>query len=496
MQLKKVIFILLILLYSINIVGAETVTVSDFDGSSDQEQINEALEYAANTLGTTVDLGSRTYIIDGTIWIYPNTVLKGSGAVIRTDSESSWWFREGVPTVGCKVNPHDIEIYGITFDGNNGAFPSKWANDGAGKAHNCQKIIIFAGSSNNFGKNIFIHDCTFYNSFSDAVYLRYIDSVKCYNNFISNCQHEGIYFSVVTNGLMYGNKIAGITSDCARLDNCANCKVYDNIFFSYGGDTNTYKHGENGLQIGDAGSSKGYSGQKANFKTKNIEVFGNTFADPGLKAIWLHPGTENVWIHDNKFIDADELKTSGIPTDISYDNPPTIEDSEEIFSSIFDIFNTKFYEIAGNSTAKYSSGETITTPTKATGTITQYKGQNITLVYVPPDNLTSIHFKQGNRKTVHTLMLGERHGFSTIYSNVSIWSGDIPRQGDSVQFDGIIDPDDIEVTCYTVKGSFNPDFSVITIENKVKLFPPVLIFAFLILLVCFIYCRFVIKYTF
>ena len=52
------------------------------------------------------------------------------------------------------------------------------------------------------------------------------------------------------------NQVAGITSDCMRLDNSINCRIFDNIFFSYDG-TNTngaYKHGENGIQIGNAGS--------------------------------------------------------------------------------------------------------------------------------------------------------------------------------------------------------------------------------------------------
>src|SRR5674476_1272929 len=96
-----------------------------------------------------------------------------------------------------------------------------------------------------------------YDSFSDGMYIYYAKNVKCYNNFISNCQHEGIFWSVVLESEMFGNKIVGITSDCLRLDNSINCKVYENVLFSYDGtNLNTaYPHGENGLQVGDAGSS-------------------------------------------------------------------------------------------------------------------------------------------------------------------------------------------------------------------------------------------------
>ena len=37
--------------------------------------------------------------------------------------------------------------------------------------------------------------------------------------------------------VVYDNKIAGITSDCGRLDNCQKRKIYDNLFVSYDGET-------------------------------------------------------------------------------------------------------------------------------------------------------------------------------------------------------------------------------------------------------------------
>jgi hypothetical protein len=146
---------------------------------------------------------------------------------------------------------------------------------------------------------------------------------------------------------MYNNKIAGITSDCSRLDNCIDCKVHDNVLFSYSGDHNSgeYEHGENGLQVGDGGVSHGYDARNAPTTTTNIEIQGNTFANNGLKSILLGSNSDNnVFIHDNKFIGEAELEQMGVPVEamsgnVSYTNPPTKEMSENIFGYILDILS-------------------------------------------------------------------------------------------------------------------------------------------------------------
>ena len=37
-----------------------------------------------------------------------------------------------------------------------------------------------------------------------------LEMLAVYNNFISNCQHEGVFFSVVIGGELSNNQIAGI----------------------------------------------------------------------------------------------------------------------------------------------------------------------------------------------------------------------------------------------------------------------------------------------
>ena len=323
--------------------------VSPTGATNDQDVINKAIEEASENGGGTVYLNPGVYLVDGPVIIKSNIHLTGDpNAIIRVAPTSSQWFKG---QIGVICNPresvHNVEISGFQIDGNIANLPRSYANSRSDTRHDCEKLILIGGWQSNFGSNIKIHDMKLYNAFSDGIYIRFSKGVACYNNFISNCQHEGIFFSCVLNGSIYKNKIAGITSDCARLDNCQNCKIHDNIFFAYTGDSyGAYKGGHNGLQIGNAGVSHGYDARNKPFKTKNIEVFNNVFSDPGLRAIWYHGG-ENVYIHDNKFVNAEELETLGIPVgDISFENQPTVEMTEKVFGGLLEILNIDFVENA------------------------------------------------------------------------------------------------------------------------------------------------------
>ena len=352
-------FILFLYLSSLFFTGFFTGTasaagdyiVSPTGATNDQDVINKAIEEASENGGGTVYLNPGVYLVDGPVIIKSNIHLTGDpNAIIRVAPTSSQWFKG---QIGVICNPresvHNVEISGFQIDGNIANLPRSYANSRSDTRHDCEKLILIGGWQSNFGSNIKIHDMKLYNAFSDGIYIRFSKGVACYNNFISNCQHEGIFFSCVLNGSIYKNKIAGITSDCARLDNCQNCKIHDNIFFAYTGDSyGAYKGGHNGLQIGNAGVSHGYDARNKPFKTKNIEVFNNVFSDPGLRAIWYHGG-ENVYIHDNKFVNAEELETLGIPVgDISFDNQPSVEMSEEVFGGLLKILDIDFVHTARN----------------------------------------------------------------------------------------------------------------------------------------------------
>ncbi len=345
MHLRKIFFLSLVLICLIQFAQAgEQMTLSPDGGHSNQKQISEALKNG------DVYLSAGVYEVDDTIILPPNRALRGDpNAIVRVWSGSSQWFTGLKGVISCgDVVAHDNIISGFQMDGNIGNLPKSYADSRAETSHDCEKLIILHGYSNQFASNITISHMKLYNSFSDGAYILFGDHIDCSDNLISNCQHEGLYFSCLKNGMMYRNKIAGITSDAARLDNCVNCKVFDNIFFSYNGESyGAFKGGQAGLQVANAGSSHGYNAANKPQMTDRVEITNNTFADPGRTAIWLHNYGGSVYVHDNYFKDAAGIETQGIPIgdiskNISVNNPPTLEMSEEIFSSIFDVLNTTF----------------------------------------------------------------------------------------------------------------------------------------------------------
>jgi hypothetical protein len=305
--------------------------------AGDEIQINEMLK-----AGGAVHLQSGIYNIEGSIQIHSNTVLTGEpDTILRVSSSAGQWFVDGVGVIDNADTPlHDVEISGIQIDGNLRELLQSYANSGNGD-HNAERLIDFRCDSGNFGSNISIHDLKLYDSYSDGIHLAFFNNVNVYNNFVSNCQHSGIYFVSVVNGLTEGNKVAGITSDNLRYDNCVNNIFRYNTLYSYTGDSNgAYKGGQNGVQISDQGFSHGGGSDKPT-TTTNVEGYGNVFSSDGLRDIWIDSagkGVTNVYVHDNQGTD---VTTSGTSvTAISFTNPPTVEMSEKIFASIFDILNT------------------------------------------------------------------------------------------------------------------------------------------------------------
>jgi len=328
-------------------------------GSSDQNVINQALESVYRSGGGTVYLNPGVYDITGPIYMDSNTLLTGdSNAILRVSCPNGRWFSNSIGVINGNGVIKNVEICNFQIDGNCENLPFDYSHTRSDTAHDCEGLIRLCGDSTDFMNNIKIHDMTLYDAYSDGITILFCNSVECYNNLISNCEHEGIFYVCAIDSLIHDNKIAGITSDCLRLDNGVNCKIYGNILFSYNGShALTYMHGENGLQIGDSGVSKGYDARNKPTTTTNIEVFNNTFANNGLQAILLDSvalaSSANVYIHDNQFIGGAELRTMGIPVgDFNYTNMPPLEMSKKVFSNIFDILNMSFSDQAvsgGNS---------------------------------------------------------------------------------------------------------------------------------------------------
>lgn len=492
MHLIRMIIIILTLCLLSGPTLADSITLTPDGSHSNQEQINDALkEYEV------VFLGPGVYPADGPINIKASgrTLSGDKNAIIQVYEKSNQWFVGPVGIINCRGTYDDITIENIQIDGNLNKLPRSYADYNGGD-HNAERAIYFQGDSKRFMNNIVVRNVQIYDCYSDGIHIQFANNVNCHNNFISNCQHSGIFYVSVTNGVIQNNDVAGITSDCVRLDNCVNNVVTGNVLYSYtgSGSNGAYQGGQNSIQIADQGFSHGGGSSKPTHTT-NIEVYGNTFTNTGLRAVWLDStgkGYENVYIHDNKFLDTKEFTTNGKSVEItgidpsqpiSYTNPPSKETSRRIFSSIFDIFSMDFVtQASGNDTVILPKGVK-EIPSEAIGTIKQYDQGNLsyTLVSVPTVGLSEVRYEVNGKEAVHTLMLGEKQGSKIVFSNCSIWSGDFDRIGDSLYLEGVVEPEDIEVTCVSPVNEFKPILEVEQVETPNRFFHPILKFVFMVI---------------
>jgi|GEM_PF-838781 len=437
--LKGIFALTIFFVCCVGVAGALELTVNPTGANNDQTVINQALEDVKNAGGGKVYLNSGVYKVDNTVIIWSNTVLTGApDAVIMVSPTSSQWYTGSTGIISCKEPVKNVEIYGFQVNGNLGAFPPEYANSHSPHKKDCMRCIILHGETGNYADNIKIYNMKLYDSFSDGAYIYYATNIRIYNNFVSNTQHEGFFLSVVIGGELYNNQIAGIGSDCMRLDNSINCRIFDNIFFSYDGDNlnSQYPHGENGIQIGNQGFSYGYGSPKPT-KTANIEVFNNTFANNGLESILLGSGSDNnVFVHSNKFIGVAELEQMGISVKGLI---PTKETSERIFASIFDILDKIF-------TFQYPNTET---ELNASAEVVEYNNtyNPHSLVYVTGSGLTGVKYEYGNQSTTHYFSINEGNQSS----GADIWEGELQHKGNAVYIEGALDESKLKIT------GFNPD---------------------------------------
>ncbi len=453
------------LLSSVGIVEAgEQITLNPNSGHSNQNQINDALKSG------DVFLSAGVYEIDGPIYTYPGRKLTlDSNAIIRVWKGSSQFFTGRIGLINCVGVPKNIEISGGEIDGNCDELPSNFHSNDQ-DPHDCERAIFLIGSSGDYGEDIYIHDIKIYDTFSDGCHVRFCNRVKIANVFESNCEHEGIYFCVVIDGLIYNCEIAGITSDNIRIENSKRIKVDKCLLYSYTGDHNNgaYKGGEAGIQIGDQGRSFGVGSDKP-VHTSDIEVCNTIFANNGRMAVALDIAgkapSDNVFFHHNQFIGASELKTMGIPVEgfdfgniTTKGNMPTKEMSEKIFSSIFDILDRDF-------SFKYLNHET---KINASVDIVFYNNSYnpYSLVYVNGTDLTSIKYEYNGSSTTRYFTVYE--GNTT--SETTLWEGDISHKGEALFLEGNFDESKLSVTCFNSKGYQKiTDFNVKEVSDNSEL---------------------------
>lgn len=442
-------FVLLILLLSMYFIDVASAGQTIYLDPTDEDGINKALEAAKNEPGTTtIILNQGTYEIKGPLIIYSNTVLKGDNAKILVSSKSGQWFKPPNGIIMNKGHIENVRIENLIFDGNCHNLPPSYAHT-PGHKHDCEKIIIITGASNHFSKNIVIKNCKFANAFSDAVYFRFVENAIVENNQISNCQHSSIYFSRVINGLIQYNDIAGITSDDVRVESSRNVKVrYNNLYGYFGSKSNgAYQGGHNLVQVGNQGRSHGYgSTLKNDIQTENIEIAFNTFSGKHLNTIWIDAAgktpTKNLWIHDNEYVDMPAIERDGY----SAENPPSIEETEEVFSTLKKILKSGY-------TFQYLN---IPMDLKASATVVYHN-------YTTPYSIVTVECEDD----IEVIKLSYDGKTARHFVERDMWVGEFQNVGSGWYIPGEFDAKKLKITVYSKNGFKTLSDDGVTIEYAV-----------------------------
>jgi hypothetical protein len=249
------------------------------DGRSDDVQINQALEFAAENPGTTVYLkGPFTYDISDSLQIGSNTILEGdSGTKIKlADGLSVWGGRESNIAEKKAMlmirggSATDVTIRGIIVDGSQSDY---YSNVRLGTScYNMATIVNCNGLT--------IEDVTFQNGCNDAMLISQSSNIVIDTVIVNKCGHDGVYAYHV-NGITVKNcKFINRTNSSVRFDSVTNGIMKDNDCTTSGG---------------------GYAGLELQGTLSNIEASGNYFHDlPAPAVVRLNTRETNVDTDNNR----------------------------------------------------------------------------------------------------------------------------------------------------------------------------------------------------
>lgn len=313
--------------------------------ATDTANIQAALNSAKDNPGSTVILGSGTYMINNKLRIGSNTEFKGFGASVSKIKVANYAigtnytncvFGPGVPVIGVSSGyATNISIHDFEFDGNC-KYQSSTLGDPTFSYHGNNKswgnsvevVILFAGSSGgSYVRNISIYNMHFHDCFSEALICRYGQNIKFYNNECENMMHNAVYYTACngSGNEIHHNTIEAITDGGIRCDSCQNVDIYNNTITPYNGPNNVLadgtvvpKNGANGMQIANNGA-KNSAGSFVYPKTDNIDIHNNTLTDIDLCGIWLNDqigtaGTtaQKVHIYNNEFVNCGKTGNPGV----------------------------------------------------------------------------------------------------------------------------------------------------------------------------------------
>jgi polygalacturonase len=249
------------------------------DGVDDHVQINQALKYAAEHPGTTVQLkGPFTYDIGDSLLIGSDTTLKGdSGVTIKLAKGLPVWGGRESSIAEKKAllmirgsSASNIKIESLTVDGSQSDYyPSVKLGT------SCYNMATIANCN-----GLTIRDVKFQNGCNDAMLISSSSNVVIDTVTVNKCGHDSVYAYHV-NGITVRNcKFINRTNSSVRFDSVTDGVMKNNECTTSGG---------------------GYAGLELQGTLKNIEASGNYFHDlPAPAIVRLNAKEISVSIHDNR----------------------------------------------------------------------------------------------------------------------------------------------------------------------------------------------------
>ncbi|WP_410508455.1 right-handed parallel beta-helix repeat-containing protein [Methanosarcina hadiensis] len=249
------------------------------DGVKDDVEINQALEFAANNPGTTVQLkGPFTYDISDSLLIGSDTTLAGdSGVTIKLAKGLPLWGNRESSIAEKKAmimirgdSASNVKIEGLTVDGSQSDY---YPDVRLGTSSYNMATLINANG-------LTIQDVTFQNGCNDAMLISKSSNVVIDTVIVDKCGHDGVYAYHVDGITVKNSTFINRTNSSVRFDSVTNGVMTNNECTTSGG---------------------GYAGLELQGTLKNIEASGNYFHDlPSPAVVRLNTDETNVNIQDNR----------------------------------------------------------------------------------------------------------------------------------------------------------------------------------------------------
>lgn len=238
-------------------------------GKSDQVQINQALQFVANSSEyTTVHLkGPFTYVIDDSILIGNNTIFEGDyTAVIKLANHAGWpSMKPLIKQLGSKGD--NITVRGFEVDGN------YEGNREIMLGRGYYNIIHFTYCNNVNVCNMYMHDGN-----GDGLRINNGKNIQFYNNTIYKLGHDGLFAIRCENVEAWNNRITCRTNSALRVWNSNHVKLHDNFIDSF----HHWSAGGPGIQI-----EKGPDSSNRTMIVNDVEIYNNTICNSFGPGIWM-----------------------------------------------------------------------------------------------------------------------------------------------------------------------------------------------------------------